>query len=217
MAELFKRENKLKWAIGTVIVPIIVGIISAAGLNITDWLFPKKAPSIDLLDSAKLSERITRNENQIAVLISLLRGSIKIPEKGTAEPKKEIREPIIKGPVPPPPPPGPRRLNIESIKVSNSSVYLGRKVYVGRRAWKWTIYITGDETTLRAIQSVTYTLHPTFRNPVRNVDKLGDINKAFPYTTSGWGTFTVKVLISFDNSFELRKEHQLVFVSGEKS
>ena len=215
MAELFKKGNKLKWAIGTVIVPIIVGIIGAAGLNITDWLFTKKAPSIDLLDSAKLSERITRNENQIAVLISLLRGSIKIPEKGTAETKKEIREPKIKDPAPPTP--APRRLNIESIKVSNSSVYLGRKVYVGRRAWKWTIYITGDETTLRAIQSVTYTLHPTFRNPVRNVDKLGDINKAFPYTTSGWGTFTVKVLISFDDGFELRKEHQLVFVSGEKS
>ena len=213
MVELFKKENKFKWAIGTVIIPIIVGMIGAAGLNITDWLFPKEAPSVDLPDSAKLSDRITRNENQIAVLISLLRESIKIPEKGTAEPKKEIREPKKKDPASPTP--APRRLNIESIKVSNSSVYLGRKVYVGRRAWKWTIYITGDEATLKDIKSVTYTLHPTFRNPVRKVDKLVDISKAFPYTTRGWGTFTVKVLISFDDGFELRKEHQLVFASGE--
>jgi len=76
MAELFKKEHKLKWAIRAVIVPIIVGIIGATGLNFTDWLFQKKAPSIDLLDSAKLSERITRNENQIAVLISLLRAPL---------------------------------------------------------------------------------------------------------------------------------------------
>lgn len=101
----------------------------------------------------------------------------------------------------------------ETIEVRNSSVYLGKNRYEGKGVWEWTIYVRGDKSTLDEIQCVTYTLHPTFPDPIRKVCHMGEIDRAFSHTTRGWGTFTVDVLISFKDGSELGKKHQLVFAS----
>src|SRR4051812_27706932 len=42
--------------------------------------------------------------------------------------------------------------------------------YQGSDYWKWSVWIDGTDEELDKIESVEYTLHPTFPNPVRVVD-----------------------------------------------
>lgn len=88
------------------------------------------------------------------------------------------------------------------ISVENTSTYLGN----GR--WNWKIYIIADSFTLNQIDSVEYTLHPTFPNPtVRRYNKEAN----FALEANGWGTFIVKVRVFYNDNTTQDFEHLLVF------
>jgi transcription initiation factor IIF auxiliary subunit len=88
-------------------------------------------------------------------------------------------------------------------KVTNTSTYTG----AGR--WDWTIFVDTDFDTLRQIDCVEYTLHPTFPDPVRKV--CGHPETKFALSNNGWGTFTVKVKIQYKNGRIENVDHQLIF------
>lgn len=265
-----RKSTRLRWIIGAVLIPTLGTIISAGGLNLSDWLYPKPPPSIELPKSPELNNRLTKLENQMEIMVSLLRDStksiatksnetIKIrnpkiraemkemsdyygdnlnkqtivesavkksgydngavfldhkPNEPSAEMIKEVKNELGKE--------GLAlfsalsKVDTNKIEIKNSSKKLGRKVYIGKREWEWTIYLISDQGTLQNINCVKYTLHPTFPRPVWEFcgDKnKGTIDKAYPLTMIGWGTFTVDVLISFKDGTELRKKHRLVFGS----
>ena len=77
--------------------------------------------------------------------------------------------------------------------------------------WEWTIFINAPEDVLEKIEYVEYTLHPTFLNPVRIVNQRSSGDYAFPLTTSGWGTFTVKIKVFYKDGTYQRLAHTLVF------
>ena len=76
----------------------------------------------------------------------------------------------------------------QEIEVKNDSQYSGRKLYVGKKAWDWTIYIDCEPSVLKKILRVTYQLHPTFTDPIKIIREPGNASKSFPYSTTGWGT-----------------------------
>ncbi len=99
----------------------------------------------------------------------------------------------------------------QKIEVKNDSQYSGRKLYVGKKAWNWTIYIDSEPSILKKISCVTYQLHPTFTDPTKRICERGQISKAFSYTTTGWGTFNVGVRIEFKDGSEFTTDHHLIF------
>ena len=73
--------------------------------------------------------------------------------------------------------------------------------------WKWWIWIEGSEKDLDQIDHVTYTLHPTFPNPVRTVD---DRTSKFRLETAGWGVFMIHAKVVNKDRTEIRLKHNLV-------
>ena len=53
---------------------------------------------------------------------------------------------------------------------------------------------------------MVYTLHSTFRNPVR---KVSDRESKFRLETEGWGTFTIYAKVVLKNKEEIPLEHEL--------
>jgi transcription initiation factor IIF auxiliary subunit len=82
------------------------------------------------------------------------------------------------------------RATLQQISADNTARDLGN----GR--WYWTVFIKPPPDILDQIESVEYTLHPTFANPVQRVyDKGRDPNQAFPFSAAGWGVFTIKIRV----------------------
>jgi transcription initiation factor IIF auxiliary subunit len=79
--------------------------------------------------------------------------------------------------------------------------------YVGNDYWKWWIWIDGPEHALNQIERVTYTLHPTFPNPVRTVS---DRSTNFRLETAGWGVFRIHAKVFAKDGKQARLEHDLV-------
>ncbi len=61
--------------------------------------------------------------------------------------------------------------------------------------WDWTVFIQGPDDILDQVQCVEYTLDPTFPNPVREICDRGTEPHAFALTTSGWGTFPLRIRV----------------------
>ena len=81
--------------------------------------------------------------------------------------------------------------------------------------WDWQIFIEGDDRTLAEVKCVTYTLHPTFPDPIRMVCAKGTVSgRGFQLSSNGWGTFSVGVDIQFKDGDVRRLTHDLVFTSG---
>lgn len=59
---------------------------------------------------------------------------------------------------------------------------------------------------LSQVNSVTYTLHETFPDPVRHVT---DRESGFKLKSKGWGEFQVKVEIYLENREKLTEYHWL--------
>lgn len=77
--------------------------------------------------------------------------------------------------------------------------------------WDWTIFVKGPNDVLDQIEYVEYALHPTFPNPVRVINERSHGPYAFPLSTSGWGTFTVKVNIYYKDGTYQQLSHYLKF------
>ncbi|MBI4773794.1 MAG: PEGA domain-containing protein [Deltaproteobacteria bacterium] len=82
---------------------------------------------------------------------------------------------------------------------------------VGEKAWNWTVFIQGEDRDLAVVQCVEYTLHPTFPNPVRKVCDRGQGPHAFPLSTSGWGTFEIKIRVQLVDGRSMQLTHRLKF------
>ena len=99
----------------------------------------------------------------------------------------------------------PLALSAQNITALNTSEYLCN----GK--WKWTIFIQAFPKVLDDIRSVEYTLHPTFPNPVRRVNSIGDSRFPFGLTTIGWGTFEISIEVIFRNGEVRHLKHMLTF------
>lgn len=82
--------------------------------------------------------------------------------------------------------------------------------------WEWAVWIEGTKDELDSIESVTYTLHSTFREPVRTVT---DRQTKFRLQTEGWGVFTIYARVKFADgkSSELAHELELHYPDGTKT
>ena len=78
--------------------------------------------------------------------------------------------------------------------------------YQGEDYWNWWIWINGSEEELDQIDSVTYILHPTFPNPVRDVKNR---STKFLLQTSGWGVFLIRAKVKYKNGKEIPLTHNL--------
>lgn len=78
----------------------------------------------------------------------------------------------------------------------------------GENWWKWSLWIEGSDADLDRIKSVTYTLHPTFPEPIRTV---GDRASKFQLRCSGWGIFRIPVRVRLKDGTLVELAHQLQF------
>jgi hypothetical protein len=60
--------------------------------------------------------------------------------------------------------------------------------------YDWCVFVVGDDEVLSDIESVEYTLHPSFPDPVRLIKNRSD---CFVLHSSGWGGFSVGIKITF--------------------
>ena len=74
--------------------------------------------------------------------------------------------------------------------------------------WDWGIYVGGPPSLLDQIRCVEYTLHESFRNPVRAICTRS--NK-FELIARGWGTFTIQIKILLEDGSSLLLNHDLHF------
>jgi transcription initiation factor IIF auxiliary subunit len=88
--------------------------------------------------------------------------------------------------------------------------------YEGDDWWTWWVWIEGSKNDLDLVDYVIYTLHSTFRNPVR---KITNRESKFRLETEGWGTFTIYAKVVLKNKEEIPLEHELnlEYPSGMKS
>jgi YEATS domain-containing protein 4 len=79
---------------------------------------------------------------------------------------------------------------------------------------EWTVYVKGvnGSDLTDVIDKVTFELHHTF------VPSLVTVNSApFNVTRSGWGTFTIPVIIHFKNGTIFEAKHHLSFDTEDTS
>ncbi len=182
-----------KWATGTIVVPLLVAMVSIFGVQLKDALFPTPPPKIDN-SIAPVEKRLLIVETQVNILTEIFH-SRQVPRDARPTNNRISDSDRFK----------------QKIKVENASQYSGRKLYVGKKAWDWTIYIDSAPSILAKISCVTYQLHPTFKDPTIRICKQGQSSKAFSYSTTGWGTFNVGVKIEFKDGSEFTTDHYLIF------
>lgn len=78
--------------------------------------------------------------------------------------------------------------------------------YQGDDLWAWAVWIEGEPAELDLIKSVTYTLHPTFRNPTRTTT---DRASKFRLETEGWGTFRIHARVDVGDGTPHKLTHDL--------
>jgi transcription initiation factor IIF auxiliary subunit len=78
--------------------------------------------------------------------------------------------------------------------------------YEGDDWWSWSVWLEGPKQDLDAVDMVEYTLHPTFRNPVRTVRTRGN---GFKLNTEGWGVFPIYARVCRKDGSVTSLKHQL--------
>ena len=63
-----------------------------------------------------------------------------------------------------------------------------------RDYYHWRVFVDEPDDRLREIESVVYTLHPTFPEPTRT---RTDPATKFALETSGWGEFNILVTVRY--------------------
>lgn len=70
------------------------------------------------------------------------------------------------------------------------------KSHLTGNQYGWNIYIEAPQRVLNNVLCVEYTLHKTFRNPIRTVCNR---QAKFELRANGWGEFNVKIKITYVN------------------
>ena len=69
--------------------------------------------------------------------------------------------------------------------------------YIGNGRYSFTLFIKTDDNTLKNIESVEYTLHPSYRPPTYTVRKLGNKRYPFALSNTGSGEFNVRIKFTY--------------------
>jgi hypothetical protein len=69
----------------------------------------------------------------------------------------------------------------------------------GYDIYAWCVFLDETAEIVNNIQMIEYTLHPTFRNPVREVT---DKEHRFALQSEGWGTFKIDIRVFFEDGTE---------------
>jgi hypothetical protein len=87
--------------------------------------------------------------------------------------------------------------------------------YEGEDWWSWSVWIEAKPDELRAIDRVTYTLHPSFARPLREVTNR---KSKFRLDGSGWGGFMIyaRVDMKKGRTRNLKHELELWYPEGEE-
>ncbi|HRJ50273.1 MAG TPA: hypothetical protein PKU91_07055, partial [Phycisphaerales bacterium] len=93
------------------------------------------------------------------------------------------------------------------LRVVNDSSPAGRE----SSWWNWSVWVEGPSKALDEVESVTYTLHPTFNNPVHTVRTRSD---SFRLRASGWGEFMIEVEVRMKDGAVHTMEHWLTLGRG---
>lgn len=72
--------------------------------------------------------------------------------------------------------------------------------------WKWSVWVEAEPTTLKKIMQVTYTLHPTFPDPVRVVQGAA---RKFRLDSGGWGEFMIHAVVEMRGGAKKKLSHWL--------
>lgn len=78
--------------------------------------------------------------------------------------------------------------------------------YEGDDWWSWSVWLEGPKPELDAVDLVEYTLHSTFREPVRTIKTR---RNGFKLDTEGWGVFPIYVRVCNRDGSVIRLKHQL--------
>jgi transcription initiation factor IIF auxiliary subunit len=78
--------------------------------------------------------------------------------------------------------------------------------------WNWSVWVEADPKLLRKIAKVTYTLHPTFPDPVQVVTSA---KKKFQLNSGGWGEFMVYAVVEMREGTKRKLSHWLAL--GEEA
>ena len=82
---------------------------------------------------------------------------------------------------------------------------------VTSRRWNWSIKVEGPAEELDELESVTYELHPTFKDPIRLID---DRESGFELTGTAWGEFMVHVTLRRKDGSSEERNHWLRLAPG---
>ncbi|MCP4137772.1 MAG: hypothetical protein GY754_42805 [bacterium] len=83
-----------------------------------------------------------------------------------------------------------------ALRLVQASRYYGR--IEGQPNWRWYLRIKGSLADMNDIKKVIYHLHPTFKNPNREV--RSSPKNGFAFSARGWGTFAVKATVLFKDN-----------------
>ncbi|KAL6063735.1 YEATS domain-containing protein 4, variant 2 [Balamuthia mandrillaris] len=94
---------------------------------------------------------------------------------------------------------------LKGVVVERAVVYGNKAWWLGKKAdelhtHRWTAFVrgpAGDEDISYFVKKVVFTLHPSFKDPVRVVDK-----PPFEITETGWGEFELAIRIHFVDASE---------------
>ncbi|MCR9271123.1 MAG: TIR domain-containing protein [Hyphomonadaceae bacterium] len=77
----------------------------------------------------------------------------------------------------------------------------------GRPRYRIFVWIEASSRDLDRISKVTYFLHRTFKNPVREIT---DRHSKFELRTNGWGAFEIQANVEFSHSQQLLKTSRMI-------
>ncbi len=92
-----------------------------------------------------------------------------------------------------------------SLKIKNTAKL------IKQGQWEWEAFIAGNHDEIMKIDHVAYQLNSGFKDPYRQINKLGNINKPFAINAKGWGVFNLKAKVYFKDGKTASLEHVLQF------
>jgi len=76
----------------------------------------------------------------------------------------------------------------------------------GEKRWNWSVWIDGPDAELDQVESVEWTLHPTFPHPVVLVTQR---QSKFRLDQNGWGEFEIKANVKAKDGRQQHLTHRL--------
>ena len=92
------------------------------------------------------------------------------------------------------------------MSVTNDLTIEQSQEYQGDDWWSWSVWVNGSEDQLDKVAKVEYTLHRTFRQPVRTIETRS--NK-FRLSTEGWGGFPLYARVFRKDGVFLKLQHEI--------